>query len=93
MLFCPSYTDTVVPYMYIHVHVFVYSCIHVKPNINNSKIADKNFKYVVYMHDLGHTIDNRIKFLYYIRLLLPPKSPILAISWCASLLVVLVLVH
>ena len=41
------------------------------------------------MHDLGHTIDNRIKFLYYIRLLLPSKSPILAISWCASLLLLL----
>ena len=38
------------------------------------------------MHYFDHTTDNRIKFFYFIRSLLLSKSPILAKSWCASLL-------
>ena len=39
------------------------------------------------MHYFDHTIDNRIKFFYFIRSLLPPKSPILAKYWWGPLLV------
>ena len=38
------------------------------------------------MHYFDHTIDNRIQYLYFMRSLLLLKSPILAKSWCASLL-------
>ena len=37
------------------------------------------------MHYFDHTIDNRIKFFYFIRSLLPPKSPILAKYWWGPL--------
>ena len=36
------------------------------------------------MHYFDHTIDNRIQYLYFMRLLLLLKSPILAKSWCVS---------
>ena len=38
------------------------------------------------MHYFDHTTDNRIQYLYFMRSLLLLKLPILAKSWCASLL-------
>jgi hypothetical protein len=41
------------------------------------------------MHYFGHTIDNGVKFLYFVRSLLPSKSPILTKYWWVPLHVVL----
>ena len=41
------------------------------------KWKNENFKYVAYMHCFKDIINNRKYFLHFIRLLLPPKSPIL----------------
>ena len=38
------------------------------------------------MHYFGHTIDNGVKFLYFVRSLLPSKSPILTKYWWVPLL-------
>ena len=37
------------------------------------------------MHYFGHTIDNGVKFLYFVRSLLPSKSPILTKYWWVPL--------
>ena len=37
------------------------------------------------MHYFGHPIDNGVKFLYFVRSLLPSKSPILTKYWWVPL--------
>ena len=38
------------------------------------------------MHYIGQTIDNGVKFLYFVRSLLPSKSPILTKYWWVPLI-------